>query len=123
MRELILIAVVFLVLDAVFLISLRKYFANQIFDVQRSPLRVNYLGALLCYGLLIGALYYFILRPRKPVLDAFIFGICIYGVYETTSYALLRDWRLQTVAMDTLWGGVLMASTTAIVYTFKANGF
>jgi uncharacterized membrane protein len=51
------------------------------------------------------------------VLDAFLLGIVIYGVYETTSYALLKKWKLSIVLMDTLWGGVLFGLTTALVYS------
>jgi len=42
-------------------------------------------------------------------------GIVIYGVYETTNYALLKDLSILTVIIDTLWGGLLFASTTYLV--------
>jgi uncharacterized membrane protein len=49
------------------------------------------------------------------VTDAFLLGIVIYGVYETTNYALFKDWSILTVIIDTLWGGTLFAITTYIV--------
>jgi uncharacterized membrane protein len=45
-----------------------------------------------------------------------ILGFVIYGVYETTTYALLKKWKLQTVMIDTLWGGILFGLTTMITY-------
>ncbi len=39
----------------------------------------------------------------------------IYGVYETTNYALLKNWSILTVFIDTLWGGLLFAFTTYII--------
>jgi uncharacterized membrane protein len=60
--------------------------------------------------------YFFILRQHRSVLEAVIFGLVLYGVYETTSYALLKNWRLSTVFIDTFWGGTLMGMTTAITY-------
>jgi uncharacterized membrane protein len=91
-------------------------FRSQVFDVQRSPLRINIVGAILCYVFLIFGLNYFILQKRRSVFDAFLLGIVIYGVYETTSLALLRNWRLSTVVIDTLWGGILFALTTYFTY-------
>jgi uncharacterized membrane protein len=76
---------------------------------------MNYLGAALCYIFLIFGINYFIIKPHKSVSDAFLLGIIIYGVYETTNYALFKNWSMLTVIMDTLWGGILFAVTTYIV--------
>jgi uncharacterized membrane protein len=43
-------------------------------------------------------------------------GMVIYGVYETTTYAILQKWRLETVVKDTLWGGILFYLTTFLTY-------
>ena len=48
---------------------------------------------------------------KKSLPDAFLLGIVIYGVYETTSYALLDKWTLNAVLLDTLWGGILFTTT------------
>jgi len=112
-------AIVFLLTDFIYLSLLNGYFKNQIQKVQGSPIKINYLGMALCYIFLIIGLYYFIIKPHKSVQDAFLFGIVIYGVYETTSYALLKDWSILTVFMDTLWGGVLFALTTGIINKLK----
>ena len=80
-----------------------------------SAVNFNYLGAALCYIFLIIGINYFIIKPKKSVSDAFLLGIVIYGVYETTNYASLKNWSLLTVIIDTLWGGLLFAATTYIV--------
>ena len=87
--------------------------------IQNSPLRINYAGACACYVLLIFGLYFFILRERKSVFTAFMLGVVIYGVYETTTIALLKNWQVQTVLIDTLWGGTLFATTTYLTYYFS----
>ena len=69
--------------------------------------------------MLIFALYYFIIQHRKSVKDAFILGIIIYGVFDTTNYALFNNWSIITVITDTLWGGILFAITTFIVYQLQ----
>lgn len=108
-------AIILIVVDFFYLNSIKGYFGNQIQKVQGSPMKVNYLGVALCYILLIAGLNYFIIKPRKSVSDAFLLGLVIYGVYETTNYALLKNWSIITVIIDTLWGGILFALTTYIV--------
>ena len=108
-------AIVLILIDSVYLNVMKGYFDNQVKSVQGSPMKINYLGAALCYIFLIVGLNYFIIKPRKSVSDAFLLGIIIYGVYETTSYALLKNWSILTVIIDTLWGGLLFAATTYIV--------
>jgi uncharacterized membrane protein len=113
--------IVMLSLDAIYLSAMRDMFEIQIAAVQRVALQFRPLGAVICYILLIAGLYYFILRTRRPISDAFFLGIVIYGVYESTTYALLKQWKLKTMIMDTLWGGVLFALTTGIVYWISDN--
>lgn len=108
--------IIMLVLDVIFLGLNRDMFQLQVAEVQRVVLEVRYLGAVLCYPLLIFALYYFIIKDRRPVIDAMILGFVIYGVYETTTYALLKKWKLQTMMIDTLWGGILFGLTTMLTY-------
>lgn len=108
--------IIMLILDVIFLGLNRDMFQLQVAEVQRVVLEVRYLGAVLCYAILIFALYYFIIKDRRSVIDAMILGFVIYGVYETTTYALLKKWKLQTVMIDTLWGGILFGLTTMITY-------
>ena len=120
MNQIIISAILLLMLDSVFIYSISNMFKKQIMDVQGSPMKVNMWGAILCYLFLIGGLNYFILKPRRPVKEAFILGLVVYGVYETTTYALLKNWKLQTVMMDTLWGGILFALTTYLTYKLRS---
>ena len=116
MRELIISSLILFILDSIFIYLNSSMFSSQIMDVQASPLKINIVGGILSYVFLIGGLNYFILREHRSVLDAFILGLIIYGVYETTTYALLKKWHLRTVITDTLWGGILFGSTTYLTY-------
>lgn len=84
-------AILLLSIDFVYLNIIRDYFSQQIRNVQGSQMKVNYLGAALCYIFLITGINYFIIKPRKSVSDAFLLGLVIYGVYETTNYALFTN--------------------------------
>jgi uncharacterized membrane protein len=106
----------FLLLDFIFLIWNRDNFERQIIQVQRVSLQMKPISVVLCYLFLVTGLYYFILRENKTPLEAFLLGIVIYGVYETTTYAVLKNWKFTNVIMDTLWGGILFYLTTYITY-------
>ena len=112
-------AIVMISLDFVYLTVMKGYFNNQVKRVQGTSLQINYLGAAICYIFLITGLNYFIIKPRKSVTDAFLLGIVIYGVYETTNYALFSNWSIISVIIDTLWGGLLFASTAYVVEKIK----
>lgn len=108
-------AIIFISIDFVYLNIIKEFFNKQIQSVQGTPVKVNFLGVALCYIFLIVGINYFIIKPRRSVSDAFLLGVVIYGVYETTNYALLKDWSIITVIIDTLWGGTLFALTTYLI--------
>jgi len=116
LKKIVLPAIILLSLDFIYISANRTAFENQVIEIQRVALNLKIWPAIFCYFFLIFGLYYFILRTNRSVFEAFLFGLVIYGVYETTNYAMLKKWKLNIAIMDTLWGGVLMALTTAIVY-------
>jgi uncharacterized membrane protein len=87
-------------------------------SIQGTKIKFNIVGAIMCYILLIVGLNYFIIDKKRPIIDAFILGIIIYGVYETTNYAIIEKWDPIAVIIDTLWGGILFTLTTKITYLF-----
>ena len=109
---------ILLFLDFVFLTFQRTMFEKQIFAIQKEKINMNIPSAIACYFFLLFGLYYFILKDRKSPLEAMLLGLIIYAVYETTTYALLKNWKLKTVIMDTLWGGILFYFTTYLTYMF-----
>jgi uncharacterized membrane protein len=108
-------AIVFITIDFIYLNVMKGYFENQVKKVQGTSLKINYLGTAFCYLFLIAGLNYFIIKPHKSINEAFLLGIVIYGVYETTNYAIFTNWSILSVIIDTLWGGLLFASTTYII--------
>ena len=118
LKPIIISAVVMLLLDAIYLSTFSDFFNNIVTNIQGSRIKFKLSGAILCYMFLIGGLYYFIISQRKPLKDAFILGMVIYGVYETTTYAIIDKWSPWAILLDTLWGSILFALTTAITYRF-----
>lgn len=117
-KQLFLSSIVFLLLDFIYLSIFKNFFDELVYSIQGSKIKFKMVGAILCYILLIFGINYFIIDQKKSVLDAFILGVVIYGVYETTNYALIDKWNLKAVTLDTLWGGVLFAVTTSVVRMF-----
>ena len=108
-------AIVFVCIDFFYLNLMKNYFNKQVQAIQGTPIKMNLLATLLCYIFLIFGLNYFIIKPKRSVSDAFLFGIVIYGVYETTNWAIFSKWSPLSVIIDTLWGGILFALTTSII--------
>jgi len=108
--------IVFITLDAIYLTSMKTYFDNQVKSIQGSVIQMNLLAAILCYISLVFGVYYFIIREKKSLFEAFLLGLVIYTVYEFTNWALFKNWKVITVIMDSLWGATLFTLTTAIIY-------
>jgi uncharacterized membrane protein len=109
-------AIIFVVLDGIYLNLVKGYFNQQIQKIQGSPIQINLIYTAITYVFLIFGLIYFIIEKHKSVKDAAILGFVIYGVFEFTSISLFKNWSLITVLMDTTWGTILYALTTGLVY-------
>ena len=107
--------IILLALDLTYISLASSFFAKQITLVQTLPVKINYIAAIAAYIVIIFAINYFILNNDASVLDAFRLGFSIYAIYELTNYSLLRNWQFKTVVVDTLWGGILFATVTAIM--------
>lgn len=108
--------VVFVTLDSIYLTSMKGFFNYQVKSIQGTTIKMNFFAALLCYISLVFGLYYFVIREKKPLLQAFLLGLVIYTVYEFTNWSLFKNWKLLTVLIDSLWGAILFTLTTKFVY-------
>lgn len=110
--------VLFLIADGLFLWFNEIHFKNQVINVQRVILQPNYKAIIITYLILFSTLCYFIIRTRRPVLEAFLLGGAIYGVFGFTNMSIFKKWELKTALMDTLWGATLFAGVTQSTYTY-----
>jgi len=115
-KELFVTAVVLLLIDVSYLYFRRNDFNIYFLNVQKSPLKFRLSGAILAYILLILGMYYFIIKDKKSLQDAFLFGVFVYGVYDFTNYATLSNWTLKFSLMDMFWGGSVLTISTFIIY-------
>jgi uncharacterized membrane protein len=115
-KKLLIVTVLLIAIDSAYLYTNMKMFSEQIIKVQRVVMTFKPEGAIVCYFALVFGLYYFIIQPKKSPLDAFLLGLVIYAVYESTNYATLKKWSPYLAVMDTLWGGILFGTTTYLTY-------
>ena len=116
MNKYITLSLIMILLDGIYLYNIKDIANRQIMLVQNAPINIKILSTIICYIFLIFGLNYFIINENKTVYDAFILGVVIYAVYETTSYSLFDKWSGSFALMDTIWGGVLFFMTTKIFY-------
>jgi len=109
-------AIVLICIDFVYLSSFGGKFVELIERIQYSKFNMNFIGVFGSYLLIVFALYYFIIKEKKSVFDAFVLGVVLYGVFDFTNIALFKKYDLVIALIDTLWGGILLASTTFISY-------
>ena len=66
---------------------------------------VNYFGAGIAYIFITLSIYLFIIKPNLSLFYAGLLGFFIYGIYETTNFAIFKDWTILTILIDSIWGG------------------
>lgn len=106
-----------LALDSLYLSNIGgPLFAKMVNKIQKEDMKLNVFGAIGSYILLILVLYKFIILEKKPPSDAFLLGLCIYGIFDLTNIAIFKNYQLIPALVDTVWGGVLFYTVTWITY-------
>lgn len=57
---------------------------------------------------------------RQSLIYGVIYGLILYGVYEFTNHAVLVNWTLKLVAIDTIWG-VFLCSVSALLLKYSGK--
>jgi len=124
MNNFIIILLLLLIIDLpmITIINYQMY-KNQFDRINNSPIKINnefYISSIMAYLLLTFSLYYFILErnDNNKLLNSFLLGIIIYGIYNSTNKATLNNWGFYESIIDTLWGGILFTIITFIMIKF-----
>ena len=112
------ILIIMLLLDSVYLFLTRSLFGEMVAKIQRTAMQFRLEGAVIVYLLLAIGLYYFIVKPGRSAWDAALLGLVIYGTFDFTNYAILKNYDLKIAIMDTVWGSILFALTTLVLILF-----
>ncbi|SEK58255.1 Uncharacterized membrane protein [Roseateles sp. YR242] len=110
----VLIALVFLAMDAVWLGSLSASLYQPAIGHLMAP-SVDWAAAVAFYLLYVGGLLFFAVAPalsRPQAQAAFalgrgaVFGLLAYATYDLTNQATLRDWPWHVTLLDLAWGTI-----------------
>ena len=103
-----------IILIDLFWIATGGIYARSIAEkIQGRIIEIRYLPALITYLFLA-----YMLLETKSYKQAFIYGVCIYGVYDFTTLALLSDYDWKFAIADTLWGGLLFVFARYMLQAF-----
>ena len=117
---LLLAAIIMLILDSIYLSLMKRPFSKLVQSIQHTPMVIRMTPVFLCYIFLQLLFYYFLIHKRGTIMDAFILGLGVYGVYETTNFAIFKNWDSISISvLDTIWGGILFALTLYIFQKVK----
>jgi uncharacterized membrane protein len=115
--HIVLIILLLLVFDAVYIYFMKDTFNKLVLSIQGESLVLDQralIGAVICYILLAFGLYYFVISKKNTsILDAFLLGLVIYGVFDSTNFVMFKKWDWRVMVIDGIWGGVLFS----IVYS------
>jgi len=106
-------ALIFLLTDAVMLkLVLKPFFSGYLGNWLLEDIRI--VPAVVFYLFYIAGLLWFVSIPAlksgvtfHALLGGALLGAMAYGTYEFTNYATLKNWSINMVALDLIWGTVL----------------
>ena len=113
---------VFFIIDLLWLGVVAKGFYQKNLKYILSP-NVNWTAAIIFYLMYIAGILIFAVVPgiakdslRHAALWGAMFGFFTYATYDLTNLALLKDWPLNIVIVDILWGAVLCTMVAAVSF-------
>lgn len=106
-------ALIFLVIDVVGLkLLIKPVFEQHVGHLFAEDFRLGAAG-LFYLGYVAGIIWFVSLPalragdPTAALIGGILLGLMAYGTYEFTNYATLKDWTMQQVVLDTIWGAAL----------------
>lgn len=113
---------VFFMIDLIWLGVIAKGFYQKNLSFILSP-QVKWPAAIIFYLLFIAGILIFAVVPalnkdswQHAMLYGALFGFFTYMTYELTNLALLKDWPLNIVVVDIIWGVVLCTAVASVGY-------
>lgn len=96
--------ILYLLMDVMWITSSYKMYNAAVVKIQGNGIKIRVVPSLVAYALLVANVV-FLLGPRaKTVAEFSLSGLVIYGVYNATTMAILKDYPLHVAVVDTLWG-------------------
>ena len=81
-----------------------RLYNDSVNKIQNEDIQLRIMPSILAYTLLIINVLFVLLPHTQNVFHFSISGLVIYGVYNATTYAILKNYPLKVAIIDTLWG-------------------
>lgn len=127
MIRLLTIAVLFMVIDAIWLgLIMKDNYRTAVYNVQGSALEIKWLPAIMTYLLMAIAIEFFVLNNNSIPVDGkwkygALLGFVIYGIFNGTNNAIFKGWDNKIAIADTLWGTTVFAIVAKIVTMYSSG--
>jgi uncharacterized membrane protein len=89
-----------------------------ILHIQNKKLKINLYYVLGAYLLMIYLLINVVLKYNMSLIESFMFGFSIYGIYDMTCGALFINWNFNLAIIDMIWGGFVYMISAYIAKQF-----
>ncbi len=122
-------ALTFGILDAIWFAVFMKSFAIRAIgshlSMKDGALDVNMFNTLTAYVLMVAVAVLFLgnrVAESGCYLESigwgFAMGICVFGVFDFTNGAMMKNYPIEFVLIDTLWGGFIYAVAAVVMKRF-----
>ena len=101
----------------------RTYHSTLFETIQKSPLQIKPIPAILVYIWMVCAVTYFGVLSSKTsnesILNGGYIGLAMYGLYDFTNLATFKKWTYEMTIKDMTWGTILCAISSRVGFYFK----
>lgn len=105
--------VLILSIEMIYLYTHRSQIIKMIESIQKfENINIKVYSAMIGYIFMAIALYFSTIKYEFTYLDILMLGICVNGVCQAFSFAMLNKWNLTLAIINTLWGGILFLSVS-----------
>ncbi len=116
MFEYIKFCVLLVLIDMIWIIGFSNLHKDQVHAIQKSPLQLDLIPAVLFYILATIGYVVFIkhAKTNKFYLGCML-GLLMYGSFDLTNKAIFRDYTWKYAILDMTWGTLLFGMTSFLV--------
>lgn len=113
---------IFFAIDIIWLsIFAKNFYRSQLGSLLTD--KINWTAAIVFYLIFIAGIVIFVLVPavredslQKALIFGALFGFFAYATYDLTNLATTKNWPFALSIVDMLWGTVLAASVSSLVF-------
>jgi uncharacterized membrane protein len=120
--QLLLTALLFIIMDLIWFSFSLPMYNKSVASIQGVPIEMRVVGGIFAWLLLAFGIQYFVLNSSTSRGDAFLkgalFGFVVYGVYNGTNYAILKNYDMHTFMADLTWGTLVSGFVSAAMFGF-----